>query len=400
MRRTARAATVLGGEVAYLLRDDYLTDRAAGAVHTTTAEPTGGARTVSDTNSKLTISGGALTFATGGASGGNPGLWYAQLSARTPGRFCVARQTNTGQGIAIGWDSNQSGTLLDAFRINSTTLGIVTNSSNLTVGASSLSVAYDTCVVLRATGAMYLIKGGAFTNWTLLFISHASNAQPYPGMGAIGTSSVGTVEYYRIPLATWMPTPITSDGFGSTFGTTDGLGHAETSGDGAGGSGKTWTQALGTWANTAGVSASSALATDIAVATVPTGTADCVIGAGLTRSAGNVGGVARYTNSSNYLRFYHEGTNAVLAQVLAGSASTLITGAAAYSAGARMVLWLSGTSARLYYNNAVVGSTTSIDAALTATNAGLYTTNTGNTFDNFTAYATGTGGEYNLLSGF
>jgi hypothetical protein len=58
-----------------------------------------------------------------------------------------------------------------------------------------------------------------------------------------------------------------------------------------------------------------------------------------------------------------------------------------------------GTAARLFYNNALVGSG-SVNAALTGTRAGLYTTDTGNTIDNFVVYAAGTSSEYGFLSSF
>lgn len=58
----------------YYLYDKFTTDRAAGAVHNTQAEPVGGARIVVDTNSKISIANGVATFATGAAS--NDGIWW------------------------------------------------------------------------------------------------------------------------------------------------------------------------------------------------------------------------------------------------------------------------------------------------------------------------------------
>jgi hypothetical protein len=108
--------------------------------------------------------------------------------------------------------------------------------------------------------------------------------------------------------------------------------------------------------------------------------------------------VARYADYDNCLLAYHDGTNAVLVQRLAASASTLITGAATYAASAALRLWTDGQSARLYYNNALVGTTSSIDATLTNVKCGLYSTNVANTLDNFVAYETGTNGEYSNLT--
>jgi hypothetical protein len=400
MKRTARYRTVLADNVSYLLRDDFVTDRAAGAVNSTAAEPGPGTRAAVDANSKLTIASGLLTFATGGSAAGNPGLWYAQLSARTAGRFCVARHTHSTQGVSTGFDTNQSGTLAESFRINGTTLGIVDNSNNVTVETASADIPYQVCVVLRTTGAMFLVKGGAFANWTLLFVSVAGTAQPYPGMGAIGTSTVATVDYYRIPSLLWMPSPLISDGFGGQWGTSDGLAQEETSGPGAGVAGATWTTRTGTWIAASGTAFASELGGgDIAVATTDAGTADVLVGVDLERDTGVIGGVARYTDLNNYLRFYHDGTNAICQQVLAGSATSPISAVATYSAGAKMWLRIIGTSARLFYNGALVGSAT-VNAALTGTKVGVYATDTGSILDNFVVYAAGTSGEYGFLNSF
>src|SRR3990167_5136885 len=67
-------------DIYYLLRDIFNDNRSAGAVNGTLINP--GTRTVTDTNSKLSIAGGVLDFATGGAGTGNPGLWYDAQTRR------------------------------------------------------------------------------------------------------------------------------------------------------------------------------------------------------------------------------------------------------------------------------------------------------------------------------
>lgn len=52
----------------YTLQDQFTTALSAGSVNGTSAEPTGGTRTVTDTESKLSIASGALTFAGGKAT--------------------------------------------------------------------------------------------------------------------------------------------------------------------------------------------------------------------------------------------------------------------------------------------------------------------------------------------
>jgi hypothetical protein len=220
-----------------------------------------------------------------------------------------------------------------------------------------------------------------------------------PSLQTRGTAAVMTSDYIRVPTPAYLPVPLASDGFVSTFGTTDGAGHAETSGVGSGGSGLTWTQQVGTWTVSSNRASASALSGSIAIATVPTGKADVLADVKVTRSAGQGGLVLRYTDANNYLYANHDGTNAFIKQVLAGVTTTLITAAATYSANAVIRVDLSGVTARLYYNNAFIGSTASINAALTATAHGLYVTDvTANlTVDDFVAYSKGTGGEYATL---
>lgn len=239
---------------AYLLRDEFTTDRAAGAVNGTAAEPGPGTRVAADTNSKLTISSAALTFATGGAAAGDPGVWL-NLVARAAGRVLVAEITpaNVDGSAGVGWDTNTSGAINDALRLAATgALSLVANSGTaFTVGtytAASLKVA----AVMRGTGVFWFAY--LSSKWVLLYRTEAGTANVYPAINAIGTTSIFTSSYLRVPLARWLPTPLVSDGFGSAFGTSDGLGHAEgvAGGIGAGGSGVTFSNAGATWSVSGG----------------------------------------------------------------------------------------------------------------------------------------------------
>jgi hypothetical protein len=85
-------------------------------------------RTVTDTNSKLTIAGGLLTFATGGGGSGNPGLWYDAIT-RAAGLVLIGQLRDTGSTVnvaEIGWDSDASVTLTEGFRFTTTGISILT----------------------------------------------------------------------------------------------------------------------------------------------------------------------------------------------------------------------------------------------------------------------------------
>ena len=181
-----------GGGLRYLLRDEFTTDRAAGAVTGTAAEPTGGNRTVVDTNSKISISGNVLVFATGAVV--NDGVWWASQS-RSVGTVFLAKVTpsDTNGIIVVGWDSNQSGAISDSLKFSSGgAIQIVSNGGSAVSVGSYTATAYRVAALMRAAGVFWLIKGGAFTNWTLLFISAAGTGAGYPSIQAGSTTSVFT----------------------------------------------------------------------------------------------------------------------------------------------------------------------------------------------------------------
>jgi hypothetical protein len=383
--------------VTYLLRDDFSSDKAAGSVNGTPAEPGPGTRVVIDTNNKLSIAGGVLSFATGGVGAGDPGLWFGSLPM-VLGRTVLGVLNDTLDGLEIGLDSNQSGVPLNTIRFNNdgVTLQIRQNGTGVAVGSFSLSTPYRCSIVLRnSAGSFYFIKGGLFSNWTLIWASSLGAGLNFPVATVVVATSVGTVDNLRFPTRLFIPFPLASDSFNrvnGALGLTDGAGHAEANG----GQGLAWTDNVGTWAVLSNAAAASALSGGQAIATVPTNSADAIIDVSATRSAGNVGGIARFQDSSNYLRFYHDGTNAVCQQVVGGTPTTLRTAAAAYSAGAVLRLMVSGTEGRLFYNNAAVGAVFTVPTS-TFKDHGLYTTNTGNSLDNFTVWARGTANEYSGL---
>ena len=239
----AKRALLGGKRIRWLLRDDFNDTLAAGSVNGTPATPGTGTRVIVDTGTKISIGSGLLNFATGATA--NDGLWLDVIT-RTAGRLMVTQLTpaDTSGIPATGWDSNQTGAILDHLKLTTTTgIQVVANGGTaITVGAYS-ATSYNIVGMMRATGIHWFIKGGAFTNWTLIYITAAGSGNAYPGVQALNTTSVFTSSLLRVPSKLWLPTPLASDGFSAA--TTDGLGHAEgvTGGIGAGGGGQTWTGA-------------------------------------------------------------------------------------------------------------------------------------------------------------
>lgn len=373
-RRGARNA------IKWLVRDEFATALSAGAVNGTVAEPGPGTRTASGDAS---ISGGTLLPGTGY-------VLYPAL-ARSAGRVVIAKLTTRAARSTPGWYDGS------ATRIYTSDVGV----TNYLYApgpymTSTNGVANDIYVfALRPTaGCMVLI------NKRLLWVnSYSAAASLLPGIR--GGTAGDAWNWLRVPDALWLPTPLVSDGFGSAFGTSDGLGHAEgvAGGLGAGGNGVTWTQQAGTWGISSGKSLCSATSGGIGIATAPAGTINVMVGAALTRSAGAVGIVLRYLDANNYVYALHNGTNAQLVKVVAGTPTTLVNAAATYSAGARLVVRADLTKFRLYYNDVFIGTEQVIADASLQTGAahGLYADNTTDTIDDFVTWACGNEGQYDIL---
>ncbi len=107
----------------------------------------------------------------------------------------------------------------------------------------------------------------------------------------------------------------------------------------------------------------------------PNGVFDGVV----TVAAGLQGGIAAVdsnTTPANGWFAYHDGTNAYLDKLVAGTWTSVISAAAAYSAGATVRVVRNGNNFALYYNAAIVGSTSAINGLPTLTQFGGFRTDT------------------------
>lgn len=384
----------------FLLNDTFATDRAAGAVNGTPAEPGPGLRTVADTNSKLSLVGGQASFATGGANNGNPRVTYGPI-AREPGRLLISQQQgSSGASTWVGWHQTAGNFPQQAsLRYSPTTTLIFYDGGTLvTVAAYVVGTTYQVAIPLRSAGSFCFVKGGIYTNWTLIHIGAGnSSALMYPNLSG-SASGVMTVDEIRVPATKWLPTPLASDGF-AEWGTTDGLGHTEgvAGGIGSGGAGLAWTEDSGTWTAAGGVAYSEdGLGVD-SIAFVDTGVADVIATANITLATGIGGVVVRYADGANYVKGIHNKTNAQLIKVVNGTPTTLINIAATYGANVPIRVICEGQKFRLFYNNVAIGAEQTIADAALADGTGqgvILLDDAGHTADNFVVYAKGSAGEY------
>ena len=504
-----------------LLRDEFDDTRAAGAVNGTLATDGTNTRAATDTGNKISIASGDLVISSGlGSPSANDPILNYPLVTRTPGLVMAMYVPSFSGRVYLEARTNLS--VLNQIRCIGTTVTCGTHSSG--INTATISTPFSFYLAIRASGAHYFTQassGYPLLNW---INDSISSSQVMASIFNYDGTNVH-VGWLRMS-GYWLPTPLTSDGFGAS-GTSDGLGHAETSGVGSGGSGVTWTGA--TWSasggkaintpsvgselfangdfslwtgdnpnswivtgesgsnpmvtqvgNTARIySTASAvnmaqvvgtsgkwyrfsvdvtitagtlylqdgggfpdtnpniltsgthvrtyrkngsLSTKISSRTYPCdaivdnasfkeltfsslialqtlSTSDVYTGVDLVISPGNQSGVALNWDSTsspaNGVIAYHDGTNAKLEKCVAGTWTSVISAAATYSAGARLVVSKIGTAYRLYYNNALVGSGTISDAGIVSnTKHGLFSTDSSNTLDNFVVYASGSGGEY------
>ena len=379
------------GRLKYLLRDEFFTALAAGSVNGTPAEPGPGTRTVVDANSKISIAGGDLKQDAQGSAIWTQYLRYGSIT-RTAGRIMLVKHYITTAstflfGVSAAADIGVVASYEAAIpSVNAGVIRIWEGSSGPQVGSVSATNTYQMAIVLRTDGAYYFVKGGAFTNWTLLWTSLNNNTATLYPFSVISQADVLTT-YIRVPDELWLPQPLLSDAFtraNGVLGNTDGAGHAELNGGG----GLAWANKIGTTQIATNVASASALVGGIAIATVDAGNINVLHEAELTRSAGNVGIVLRYADADNYIYAIHDGTNAKLIKRVATAETTVITAVTAYAAGAVMRVICDGTSFSLFYNNAKIGSTSTIsDASLqTGTEHGLYSSNVGNSQDDMVTW--------------
>lgn len=388
----------------HVFKDEFTTD--AANINGTACQPGPGNRYSLDSAGKMSITGGALTVITGGASS-DPISSFPAV-ARAVGKIILFSinvtanrawfgLANIGNPVAATLSAARRGTLEQ----NTTNLGVITsNSPTIIVAVVALSTPYKFVIITRAVGQAYFIKGGTFIYWSLLYIDASnSDAIIYPYTSQIGTTTAYKVDYIHELTSLWMPPPLASDSFASAFGVTNGLAHAEgvAGSIGNGGAGRNWVQQVGTWTVASGKAKASALSGGIAIATLALSTKDVLAEVKVTRSAGQGGMVLRYNDINNHLYADHDGTNVFVKQVLAGVTTTLVTGVATYSANAPIRVNLTGTSVRLFYNNSLIGVSSSIDASLTALLHGLHSTDTTVQLDDLLIYAIGVNGEYNII---
>lgn len=290
-----------GGGIPWLLRDDFEDTLAAGSVNGTPAVPGPGTRVVVDTTNKLSISGGNLVAVIAGGNS-DPGYWLDGI-ARASGRLMVAElTTGVGNKWAVGF-ADVNNAYADAgalyFRLNFVRINTNDAAGTIDLIAYSDATSYYCAVVLRTAGEYAYIKGGAFTNWTLLWHTAVDNAATvYPSHAAITAGMAAQSDFIRVPEDTWLPTPLAYDTFTGANGTSLDAHTSNTTGpDSQTVVGRAWTERSGDW----DIQSNRANPDGAAIATVAGGLADVVVDCTVNGGAAGQPAIClRYADTSNY----------------------------------------------------------------------------------------------------
>lgn len=211
----------LGGdsEIVYLIRDEFTTARAAGAVAGTAAEPGPGARIVpADVGSNISITGGDLSIAAGTGTWDQTIFGYSNAITRSTGIALFVRHNqalNKALNIGFWASSSLGGADLSNSLYFRNIVGQIDFSEGIrgqagtAVGTYAAATDYDLAIIMKSTGFMAVIRGGAYTDWTVLNQGGVLTTTPmYAGINVITSAANILEDFYRI---TQLPAPFHTD---------------------------------------------------------------------------------------------------------------------------------------------------------------------------------------------
>ncbi len=196
----------------YLLRDRFAVDQAAPLPGTRVAAP--GSLSIVDSESKLSIGGGRLLFASKALPAWSDPGFYGPALARVAGRTLLARVrldlatkecvfTWNNSAAAPSYNTGEASLLFNNAGGLSDLAGIA--ASNVAFYAAATE--YDVALVLRGAGAFAFIRGGAFADWTLLWVRRKGTAATlYPSWA--DASATGWIDDLRVAD---LPAPFNTD---------------------------------------------------------------------------------------------------------------------------------------------------------------------------------------------
>jgi hypothetical protein len=175
--------------IKHLLRDEFFKDIPAPLQNVRLAEPGPGKLLVTDTGNRLSIEDGKAHF-NGYVSQGDPSLYFPEKLARVVGRtvyYCISdlvaflsKVFYAGFDVDLAGFPSKGSFLLNAsaWRIYQAPTFIFAPDTPVAGG-----VEYELCIAMRGSGLHYLIRGGNFSEWTLVWVAtENSDGNYYAGI--------------------------------------------------------------------------------------------------------------------------------------------------------------------------------------------------------------------------
>jgi hypothetical protein len=217
---------LLSGAEEYILNDQFTTDRAAGAVDGTPAEPGPGIRNLlADSGNNVSIGSGKLDHAGGISSWSDPLLIYDDIAiARAAGQLGVFHLNRVGSPSSLfGFTGKLSpttgpGDWDDAFRFGTSNLQLVDNETDLGItyiAAFPTGEDWYFAIALRTTGAYFFVQDPDVGKWILLDVLPAGDSDPLYWARNCYHANQDLMEYITAPEKLWLPSPHFSDSFGT-----------------------------------------------------------------------------------------------------------------------------------------------------------------------------------------
>lgn len=208
----ARRDTPGGTALVYLLRDEFTTSESAPIASPRTCEPGPGTWTLVQTDGQFSITLDELVFPAQATPVFGDLYGVGSSLARLAGRALYARVlfNAANKDFWIGFNndntpanSNLAG--IHAFRTGST-FGLSSNVDFVNDGTYSSALYYDMVVVMRSAGALFIAKGGAYSNWELIYVGNSGTAAGFPAFSNFDMS--GKIAQIRVSD---LPAPFNTD---------------------------------------------------------------------------------------------------------------------------------------------------------------------------------------------
>ena len=228
----------------YLLNETFRSSHASGLDSPRKASPGPGKITFVEVDGSHAVSGGKLVTTGQTSSAWGDLCWYSpDAFARVPGRMAIFEDVERVGGVGsygpyAGFVKSITPASIDdtvdaGFQFVAPDILRLTSDDadhRVTFGTPVADTEYDFMVVLRTTGSFLFIRGGIWTDWSLVCIESISSDTPLYVAATyfFPSSESSNMSRVAVPKLLWMPTPLAYDTF--TRDDSDSLGSTETTG--------------------------------------------------------------------------------------------------------------------------------------------------------------------------